>query len=109
MFLNNGKPLPKTVGCTPSWYSSIKSSCDKATIKLGLPTKMSLFPPLRDCLSSKTSSLRSLFANLAVFHSTLFSVWEKTIFGMLSIITANSSIDLLPVGFFTTVRQYSIS
>ena len=34
---------------------------------------------------------------------------EKTIFEMLSITTANSSIDLLPVGFFTTVCQYSIS
>jgi hypothetical protein len=66
---------------------------------------MSLLPPLRDCLSSKTSSLMSFFANFAVFHSTFFSVFEKTILGMLSIATANSSIDLMPVGFFTTDGQ----
>jgi hypothetical protein len=51
----------------------------------------------------------SLFASFAVFQSTFFSVLEKTILGMLSIVTANSSIALMPVGFFTTVRQYSIN
>ena len=38
MSLNRVRPFPRTVGSTPSWYSSIKLSFAKVTIMLGLPT-----------------------------------------------------------------------
>ena len=113
MFSNNGKPFPATTGCMQSWNSSIKLSFISCIIKLRLPTKISLLPlppdAGRDCLSSKTVSFKSRFAMVALFHSTLFRVWEKTIYGILSIAMAKSFIDFSSEGFSKNVRQNSIS